>query len=101
MSAPSTHRRAPRPLAVAVERLQQALAPPTPLPRIQVSWVLAVGPSIAASARPVAERGGVVTVSCEASTWAAELQLMGPQLAHRLNDALGEPLVGEVRCRTG
>ncbi len=101
MTPPSTHRRAPRPLSVAVELLRQALAPATPLARIQACWAEAVGPSIAACARPVAERSGVVTVSCAASTWAAELQMMGPQLAERLNDALGDPLVGEVRCRAG
>ena len=40
----------------------------------------AVGPSIAAQAQPTAERGGVVTVSCAASVWAQELDLMAPQI---------------------
>jgi predicted nucleic acid-binding Zn ribbon protein len=98
---PIAHRRAPRPLSLAVERLQEALAPATPLARIQSRWAETVGPAIAACARPVAERRGVLTISCDAATWAAELQMMGPELAERLNAALGEPLVAEVHCRTG
>jgi predicted nucleic acid-binding Zn ribbon protein len=98
---PTAHRRAPRPLSVAVERLQETLAPATPLARVQSCWAEAVGPAIAASARPVAERGGVLTISCDAATWAAELQMMGPQLTERLNAAAGERLISEVRCRTG
>lgn len=100
MSAAAGHRRAPRSLAPALERLQRDLAPSTPLARIQACWPRAAGAVVAASARPTAERAGVVTLSCEAAVWAAELQLMGPELAARLNEQLGEPLVTEVRCRT-
>ncbi len=100
MSGSVSHRRAPRPLALAVERLQQTLAPATTLARVQACWPAAVGETIAAAAQPTAERAGVLTVSCDAAVWAAELQLMGPELASRLNAALGEPLVAEVRCRT-
>ena len=101
MSVPSTRRRAPRPLSLALDALQEALAPATTLARIQACWAVVVGEAVAAAARPTAEHGGVLTVTCDASVWAAELQLMGPQLAARLNDALGSPLLAEVRCRTG
>jgi predicted nucleic acid-binding Zn ribbon protein len=100
VTAPTSHRRAPRPLALAVERLQRTLAPATPLARIQACWPAAVGETICAAARPTAERGGVLTVSCDAAVWAAELQMMGPELVARLNAALGETLVAEVHCRT-
>jgi predicted nucleic acid-binding Zn ribbon protein len=33
--------------------------------------------------------------------WAQELTLMGSELVGRLNAALGEELVHELRCRTG
>jgi predicted nucleic acid-binding Zn ribbon protein len=101
VSAAPPHRRAPRPLSLAIDRLRADLAPATPLARIQGCWSAAAGETVAAAARPTAERAGVVTVSCEASVWAAELQLMGPELVARLNEQLGEPLVSEVRCRTG
>jgi len=32
-------------------------------------------------------RGGVLTVSCTASVWAQELDLMGPSIVERLNEA--------------
>lgn len=100
MSAPAGHRRAPRPVALAVERLQQALAPATTLARVQACWPAAVGETISGAAHPTAERDGVLTVSCDAAVWAAELQMMGPELVARLNAALGEALLDGVHCRT-
>ena len=100
MSPTTGHRRAPRPASLAVERLTQTLAPATPLARIQGCWADAVGESVAAAARPTAERSGVLTVSCQAAVWAAELQMMGSELVARLNAQLGEELVSAVRCRT-
>jgi len=94
-------RAAPRPLAGALSNLTAALAPATPLARVQELWAQAVGPAIAAAARPVAERDGVVTVACEAAVWAAELELLGPELIPRLNALLGDAEVRALRCRTG
>ena len=65
------------------------------------AWEGATGPAIAAAARPTAERDGVVTVLCEASVWAHELELMSAQLVEQLNAALGEQAIRELRCRTG
>ena len=65
---------------------------------MQRVWPSTVGPSIAAQAQPTAERGGVVTVSCAASVWAQELDLMAPQIIERLNAALGESPVQRLRC---
>ncbi len=53
---------------------------------------------IAAEARPVAERGGVLTVSCAASVWAQELDLMAPAILERLNSALGRGAIARLRC---
>jgi predicted nucleic acid-binding Zn ribbon protein len=63
-------------------------------------WASAAGPEIAAAALPTAERGGVLTVSCEASVWAQELDLMAAKLVARLNEALGEEALRELRCVT-
>jgi len=94
-------RAGPRPLAGALSNLTAALAPATPLARVQELWPQAVGPAIAGAARPVAERDGVVTVACEAAVWAAELELLGPELIPRLNALLDGEEVRELRCRTG
>jgi len=94
-------RRAPRPISSALDPFVGGLAPATPLARVQQAWPGAAGPAIAAAARPVAEHEGVLTVSCEAAVWAQELELMEGALVERLNDALGEPAVRALRCRTG
>jgi predicted nucleic acid-binding Zn ribbon protein len=95
-------RRAPRRLGDALAETISRAAPATPLAAIQAVWADAVGERIAAEARPVAERDGVVTVSCSSSSWAQELDLLSPELLERLSEALGE---GDpprtLRFRTG
>lgn len=116
-------RRAPRPLALSLERMRADLAPASTLARVQTVWPDAVGAKIAAQARPTAERDGVLTVLCSASVWAAELTMMATQVLEHVNSALagapgaagaadgrtggraggqagGEPVLTELRCRT-
>lgn len=93
-------RASPRPLSVAVEGLADELAPATTLARVQAIWEQAAGPAIAGAARPTREHQGVLTVTCTAAVWAYELDLMETELLARLNRALGEQLVRELRCRT-
>ena len=81
-------RRAPRPLATALARAQEA-------------WPRVTGTEIAAAAHPVAERDGVLTISCDAAVWAHELALMEPALLDSLNAELGAGAVRRLRCRTG
>jgi predicted nucleic acid-binding Zn ribbon protein len=95
------HRRAPRPLSLALERLSGELVPATPLARVQVCWESAVGEAIAGAAQPTAERDGTLTVTCTAAVWAQELDLMGPSLLDQLNSALGGPALSALRCRVG
>lgn len=91
-------RRAPRPLATAVEALTQRLAPATLLADIQRVWPAAAGSAVAAAARPAAEREGTITLVCESAVWMQEIDLMGPVLVDALNDALGSERVRAVRC---
>jgi predicted nucleic acid-binding Zn ribbon protein len=92
------YRRAPRPLESAFSRLADELAPETLLGGVQRAWPAAVGELIAAEARPTGERGGVVTISCSASVWAQELDLMAPQIIARLNERVSEGVVQRLRC---
>jgi predicted nucleic acid-binding Zn ribbon protein len=88
------HRRSPRSLAPALELLRDTVAPATLLAEVQRVWPEAVGAAIAAEAVPTRERGGVLTVSCSASVWAQELDLMAPSILTALNAALeGNPLI--------
>lgn len=94
-------RSAPRPLSLALDGLTASLAPATTLARAQQAWRQAVGAVIAEAGRPTAERDGVLTVICTDAVWAAELDLMGPELVERLNETLGGELIRRLRCRTG
>ena len=93
-------RTAPRSVSFAVQELTSALAPATTLARVQEVWEQVAGPAIAHAASPTAERGGVLTVTCEASVWAQELDLIAEQLLPRINAALGGAEIRELRCRT-
>ena len=91
-------RRSPRQFSFAADRLRDELAPQTLLAEIQRVWPEAVGPAIASEAKPTAERGGALTVSCSGSVWAQELDLMAPQLLERLNAELRSGRVARLKC---
>jgi len=96
-----THwRRSPRQVGLAVDRIRDQLAPETLLADVQRAWPEAVGEAIAAEAQPTAERGGALTVSCSASVWAQELDLMAPEILERLNAVLRAGRIERLRCVT-
>ena len=84
-------RRAPRPLAAAVNSALKRAEPATLLAAVQRAWPGAVGEAIAREASPVAERSGMVTVACRSSTWAQELDLLRDQILARLRADLDDP----------
>jgi predicted nucleic acid-binding Zn ribbon protein len=94
----TSYRRSPRPMALALGRIRDDLAPETLLADVQRAWPSAVGSTIAQEAEPIGERGGVVTVSCSASVWAQELDLMAPAIIERLNQLLAAGRVSRLRC---
>jgi predicted nucleic acid-binding Zn ribbon protein len=83
-------RRSPRPLAAALRGARARAEPLTLLAAAQSVWPAAAGARVTAEAEPVAERDGVVTIACRSATWAQELDLLGPELLERLNEALSE-----------
>jgi predicted nucleic acid-binding Zn ribbon protein len=91
-------RRNPRPLSLALAQIQDELAPGTLLANAQSVWREAVGDVIASQAMPTSERSGVLTVSCSASVWAQELELMAPTLLERLNSSLDQGQITRLRC---
>lgn len=92
------HRRSPRPLTGRFGALAERLAPDTALAAAQSAWRDAVGPSISARAWPVSERAGVLTVACESSVWAQELDLMSDAILERLNGCLERGRFMKLRC---
>jgi predicted nucleic acid-binding Zn ribbon protein len=95
------YRRQPRPLSGALDRLQGEWVPATLLARIQQCWAAVAGAEIAAVSRPVSERGGVLTVVCDESAWAQELQLLSRDIVAALNRELGDSKIRTIRCVTG
>jgi predicted nucleic acid-binding Zn ribbon protein len=95
------HRRAPRSIDHALDSLRGEWAPDTLLGDVQRVWRDAVGEAIAAEAEPVHERAGVLTVSCSASVWAHELDLMAGAILTRLNSQLRQGRITRLRCVTG
>jgi predicted nucleic acid-binding Zn ribbon protein len=93
-------RRTPRQIAFALDKARDQWEPETLLAEIQRVWSDAVGPAISAEALPSNERGGVLTVSCSASVWAQELDLMGPSIVDRLNVLLRAGQIARLRCVT-
>jgi predicted nucleic acid-binding Zn ribbon protein len=94
-----SRRPAPRPAAGALRAALERAAPRTRLAAVQASWEEAVGPRVAAVARPVGERGGTVTVSCDDPVWAEELELMQEGVLDALKQRLGKDAPRSLRFR--
>jgi predicted nucleic acid-binding Zn ribbon protein len=94
-----TRRRAPRPAGGAFRDALRRAAPRTRLAAVQAAWAEAAGERIAAVARPIEERDGVVVVSCSDAVWAQELDLMQETLRARLAERLGDDAPQAFRFR--
>jgi predicted nucleic acid-binding Zn ribbon protein len=94
-------RRAPRSLSFALARVTAGLEPATTLARVQGAWADAVGDVVNSEAQPVSERDGIVTVACRSSVWAQELEMLGPDLTEKVNAALGDQAVAQLRFKAG
>jgi predicted nucleic acid-binding Zn ribbon protein len=92
---------APRPIAAALEEALSAARPAGLLAEVQSVWPAVAGTALAGAARPVSERGGIVTVACESAVWAQELELLGVGLAQRLDEAVSSGRVERLRFVVG
>ena len=94
-----SRRRAPRPASEAFRAALGKAAPKTRLAAVQSVWEEVVGERVAAAARPVSERDGVVAVACSDPVWAQELDLMQEELQRGLKDRLGDDAPRSLRFR--
>ena len=90
-------RRAPRPLSAVLAQALPEARPAGLLAQVQSAWPEVAGPLLAASASPVSEREGTVTIACESGVWAQELELLGRDLLERLNAHLDGGAVTRLR----
>ena len=65
------------------------------------AWERVVGHQIARHAMPTSLREGVLRVRCDDATWASEIMHMGPTIARRLQDELGQQAPRQVKAYTG
>jgi predicted nucleic acid-binding Zn ribbon protein len=94
-------RLAPRPIGEALDEALPRARPAGLLAEVQSAWPAVAGAALAASASPVSERSGTVTVACESAVWAQELELLGADLAKRLNEAVSGGRVERLRFIVG
>lgn len=95
-------RRAPRRISAALEAVLDRAAPQTPLAAVQLAWPRVAGETISREAAPVAERDGVVTISCRSATWAEQLDLLQDDLVVRLREQIPDGRsLRELRFRVG
>jgi predicted nucleic acid-binding Zn ribbon protein len=94
-------RREPIRLADALARVVGDAQPNTPLAAVQAVWAEAVGPAIAGWATPAQERNGVVTVHCDDSVTAHQLNSMQLEIIEKLRAVGVAAPITEIRFRVG
>lgn len=69
--------------------------------RVAEAWETAVGPTVAAHARPAGIERGELLVAAPDAVWRQELALLAPDIKHKINLALGEEVVRRIRIVGG
>ena len=64
-------------------------------------WEEVVGPQVAARAKPVRIRDGVLEVRVDHPVWMQQLQLLKPKILAKLNAQLGENVIRDLFLRRG
>jgi len=64
-------------------------------------WKEAVGSAVAANARPAAFKGDLLLVHVSSSPWLQQLQFLKSDIIIRLNQALKQELVKEIKFKIG
>lgn len=89
----------PTPVGDALAAVARDLGLPDPevLGRLHSRWVDLVGSSLAAHARPLSLRDGVLTIEVEDPAWATQIRYLESTLKERSEALLGEGSVQSVR----
>lgn len=64
-------------------------------------WDSIVGEVIAQNAKPAAFKGPILLVHVTNSTWIHQLQFLKKEMIGRLNNALGKPLIEDLKFKIG
>ena len=68
--------------------------------RVWGAWTEIVGPDVAMHAEPTSLRAGVLRVRTESTAWATEIGYLGPEIARRANEVIGNGAIKEVKVWT-
>ena len=96
-------RSAASPIGPVLDRLLHQIRPGAgeAFNRIWDVWEEAVGPAVAAHARPAAFKNGVLVVHATNSVWLQQLQFLRHNICGKLNDHCGRTLVTEIKLKIG
>jgi predicted nucleic acid-binding Zn ribbon protein len=64
-------------------------------------WEGAVGAIIAQNAKPAAFKGSILLVHATSPAWIHQLQFLKKDMIDKLNDALGKPLIDDLKFKIG
>ena len=78
-------------------RLARPLATGATLGQLARRWPEVVGERLAAECVPAGLVGGTLTVAATSAGWAAQLQMLAPEVRRRANEVLGRDAVKAVR----
>ena len=87
-----------RQISDAIGRLVEQIGPQDPLTQVTTAWPDLVGSGMAGHTKPSAVRGGTLTVDCDSSVYAQELELLSRKVVKAVNDRFGPGFVTAVRC---
>jgi predicted nucleic acid-binding Zn ribbon protein len=93
--------REPRPVSASLGRIAASLGAPRPdvLHAVFSRWSEVVGGDVAAHARPVSLRDGLLVVMVDHPAWATQLGYLRGDLLRRLEEATGPGEVREVEVK--
>ena len=69
--------------------------------RVFERWQSIVGAKVAAHVEPTSLRDGVLRVRADSPAWATEIGYLATEIAGRVNEAVGRPIVTELRVSAG
>ena len=100
-SSPPPSERDPKRVSESLDRIARRLGGPTASVTAAVfsRWEDLVGEDIAAHARPVSLRGGVLILSVDHPAWATQLRFMTAELIERIEAGTGSSEVTTISLR--
>ncbi len=77
------------------------LATDTSLIQVWDIWEASVGEVIAANTRPAAFKGDLLIVNATSSSWLQQLRFLKPEIIRKINHALKEVSVQDIKFKIG